>query len=403
MKKMKDIFAQLKLRDILIYLFTIVFSVAFIVVGRHYAMIGYPDLGKTGNTSFTAEVTEIRSVTELENGQTLLFSAQLLSGDHKGDLVQVTQSIYTNYYPVQEPVAVGDKIIIYESGASEEAPWTMTDYARSDYIIWLGVIFCVVVLLFGRFKGWNTLVSLAFTCLSIFYVFLPSVLAGHNIYLWSIVVCLYIILMTMLFINGAGKKSLVAGLGCFSGVVVSGIITLIMNHLMKLTGMTSEDTLYLQLLDTAAPIDLKGIIFAAIIIGAVGAIMDVAMDISSSLNELKINVPDASAKLLIQSGLNIGRDILGTMANTLVLAYIGSSLSTTILFMAYNVSALELFNMELIIVELLQALAGSAGMLLCIPLTTVIAALTYTGHHKRSKPHKPAQTPTYTTTYTIDK
>lgn len=82
------------------------------------------------------------------------------------------------------------------------------------------------------------------------------------------------------------------------------------------------------------------------------------MDISSSLNELKINVPDASAKLLIQSGLNIGRDIHGTMANTLVLAYIGSSLSTTILFMAYNVSALELFNMELIIVELLQALAG---------------------------------------------
>ena len=94
------------------------------------------------------------------------------------------------------------------------------------------------------------------------------------------------------------------------------ILTVIMDKVLLLTGMLNEDTLYLQMVQTQSPIDLKGIIFAAIIIGAMGAIMDVAMDISSSLNELRTNIPDISSARLIKSGFNIGRDVMGTMANT---------------------------------------------------------------------------------------
>lgn len=150
-----------------------------------------------------------------------------------------------------------------------------------------------------------------------------------------------------------------------------------MDKVLLLTGMLNEDTLYLQMVQTQSPIDLKGIIFAAIIIGAMGAIMDVAMDISSSLNELRTNIPDISSARLIKSGFNIGRDVMGTMANTLVLAYIGSSLSTTLLLVAYNVTFVELMNMELIVVELLQALVGSIGMLMAIPMTSFICAAIY--------------------------
>lgn len=155
-----------------------------------------------------------------------------------------------------------------------------------------------------------------------------------------------------------------------------------MSWLLKLTGMVDEDSLYLQMVQTVSPIDLRGIIFAAIIIGALGAIMDVAMDIASSLYELRRNVPDISAGKLISSGFNIGRDVMGTMANTLVLAYIGSGLATTLLLVAYNVTFVELMNMELIVVELLQALVGSIGIILAIPLTALICAAIYP-HHQR--------------------
>ena len=101
------------------------------------------------------------------------------------------------------------------------------------------------------------------------------------------------------------------------------------------------------------------------------------MDIASSLNELRTNIPDISSSKLIKSGFNIGRDVMGTMANTLVLAYIGSSLSTTLLLVAYNVTFVELMNMELIVVELLQALVGSIGILMSIPMTSFICAAIY--------------------------
>jgi len=368
-----------KKRKILIYILTVVFSVAFILVGRGIAMQGYPEWEAAADAAQKAVVTEILSVTDTETGQQVTFLAEMKQGAEKGETVQAAQSINTSYYPVQESVQPGDKVLLYRDVYGINTPWTMLEYVRSDAIIILAVLFVAAVILFGRMKGVNTIVSLGFTCLAVFMVMIPSILSGQNIYVWSVVVCLYIIIMTMLFINGADKKSFAAGMGCFSGVAVAGILTLIMDRVLKLTGMVNEDTLYLQMLDIASPIDLRAIIFAAITIGALGAIMDVAMDIASSLREIRHHSPDVTARQLMHSGLNIGRDVMGTMANTLVLAYIGSSLSTTLLLVAYNVAPIELFNMELIIVELLQALVGSIGILLSIPLTALICAAIYPG------------------------
>lgn len=361
----------------LVYGLTLVFSVVYIIAGRFFALQGYPNWDAPAEASQTARVLAIIANEEIEKGRQITFTAEIVKGGMKGEQVQVSQAIYENYYPEQEAVEIGDKVLIYENPYGVNTPWAMLEYERFDSLVWLGVIFAAAILIFGRIKGANTIISLAFTCLAVFAVFIPAVLSGQNIYLWSIVTCLYIIIMTMLFINGAGKKSVAAGFGCFSGVAIAGVLTVIMDRVMKLTGMISEDTLYLQMLDVAKPIDLKGIIFAAIIIGAVGAIMDVAMDIASALNEMRQNIPDISAKQLIVSGMNIGRDVMGTMANTLVLAYIGSSLSTTLLLVAYNVSMVELMNMELIVVEILQALVGSIGILLAIPLTSFICGFLY--------------------------
>ena len=231
----------------------------------------------------------------------------------------------------------------------------------------------------GMIKGLNTILSLIFTCLAIFLVFIPSVLAGRSIYLWSIITCLFIILMTLLFINNLSKKTLCACLSCIVGVSLTALLTLLMSKIMSLTGILDEQSYYLQLMDTSKPFDLKAIIFAGIILGAVGAIMDVAVELSASLLEVyeKAKNEDKNIKSLWNSGLNIGRDMMGTMSNTLVMAYIGNSISTTLLLLSYSGSLIELLNREMIIVELLQILVGSFGLLLTIPFTSIICSLIY--------------------------
>jgi uncharacterized membrane protein len=144
-----------------------------------------------------------------------------------------------------------------------------------------------------------------------------------------------------------------------------------------MTGLIEEESIYLVQLYPDNPINLKAIIFAMIIVGAVGAVMDVSMSISSSLYELRIQSPEISSKELMKSGFTIGRDMMGTMANTLVLAYIGSSLTSVLLLVAYNASIHQVINRELIVAEILQALAGSMGMLLTLPLTSAICSVIY--------------------------
>jgi len=368
-------------KQIAVYIFTVLFSVAYILIAGQIARDGYPDWPAPEDDTYVARVMDTVSVEDGENGdREIFFHGKVISGPEKGAVVTIRQTIDASNFSYQHEVERGDKVLFYEDRYNDDSDWLMLEYYRTNIMILLGAVFALGLLVFGRFKGFNALVALVFTCLSVFLVFIPSVFSGHNIYLWSIITCLYMIVMTMLLINGASKKSFCAGVGCFSGVALAGVLTAVLNHFMKLTGMVNDDTLYLKLLDLPNPIDLNGIVFAAIIIGAVGAIMDVAMDIASSLYEMQQNQPEITAKQMVRSGFNIGRDVMGTMANTLVLAYIGSSLCTTLLFVAYNVSSIQLFNMELIVTDFMQAIVGSIGILLAIPLTSFICAVVYPKH-----------------------
>lgn len=149
--------------------------------------------------------------------------------------------------------------------------------------------------------------------------------------------------------------------------------------------MTDEHSIYITMLFPDKPIDLVALVFSGIIIGALGAIMDVAMDISSSLNEIVIHVPDIKFTELFRSGMRIGRDIMGTMSNTLILAYIGSSVTDIMLLITYSSSIVELANREVIIADMLQALAGSMAILLTVPFTVVLAGIVYLGKRRIKK------------------
>ncbi|RPF47977.1 putative membrane protein [Hydrogenoanaerobacterium saccharovorans] len=378
----------------IVYVLTVLFSVLFIYYGNQFASQGMQIFeGASMEKPVKAQVVAVQKRSTdsftLDQGETAVqnilieFSAKILNGWQKGQVVQCNQMI-DGFTPIgNKEVEAGDRVLIFNSDpSSASSVWMFWDYIRTDTLLILGLVFMVLLLLFGRGKGVNTIISLAFTCLAVFAVFIPSILSGKNAYISSIVICLFTIIMTLLIVNGANAKGLAAGIGCLGGVLVSGALTLIMDYFLRLTGLVDEESVFLLYMETPKPIDLKAIIFAAIIIGAMGAIMDVAMSIASSLAEVReiMEVPTFGA--LMKSGIQIGRDIMGTMANTLVLAYIGSSLSMVLLLIAYNKSLLGLLNKEMIVVEILQTLVGSMGILFTIPLTSAISAFVYTRHAK---------------------
>ena len=308
---------------------------------------------------------------------TVNFKAKAMNTDLRGKTLDVIQEIDKTYAFSPSQVEQNDVVLVESYTENGETHYYFGDYVRITPLIWLLLIFCVLVILFSRMQGVKTLVSLAFTCLAVFVVLIPAILNGKNIYLWAIAVCVFITVMTLTIINGFNKKAFCAGIGCISGTLCAGLIVVVTDKFLDMTGLLEEESVYLYYLIPENPINLKAIIFAMIIVGALGAVMDVAMSVSSSLWELRCKSPDISSKELMKSGFTIGRDMLGTMANTLVLAYIGSSLTSVLLLVSYNAGIEQVINKEMIIAEILQAIAGSMGMLLTLPLTSAVCATVF--------------------------
>ena len=387
---MKQAVKKISKKSILVYLAVVMISVVYILVGHEIAMTSYqPFSGDDNSIVIKATVQEVTdrymemyeiSETEFAQNETILFTAEVRSGDLKGEVVEAAQTL--DYFTALNPRVVepGDKVLLYTiPDGMAENQWLLSDYQRSDQILMLLAVFLILVLVFGRWQGFNTIVSLSLTCLAVFYVFVPAVLAGENIYTWAIVTCVYMTFMTLFIVNGVNRKSIAAVLGCLAGVALAGILTVIMDQSMMLTGVLDENSVILYGLKPENPLDLRAVIFASIIIGAVGAIMDVSISIAAALAELKEKVPNIGFKELFQSGMTISRDIMGTMANTLILAYIGGFMSGVLLMVAYNSSMLDLFNREMIVVECLQSLVGSLGILMTLPFTSFICALLFRG------------------------
>lgn len=370
-------------KDIIIRILTVVISALLIFAGYIYIVGGSTIFkGKMEGETVRARVIRVTEVKSRNvNGEseilTVYFKAQALNTDRRGKTLDVIQEIDKSYAFSPKQVEQNDKILIESYTEGGETLYYFGDYVRITPLIWLLVIFCVLVIVFSKIQGLKTVISLGFTCVSVFCVLIPAILNGYNIYLWSIIVCVYITVMTLCIISGYNMKSLCAGIGCVCGVMCAGLVVLVTDKFLNMTGLLEEESVYLYQLYPDNPINLKAVIFAMIIVGALGAVMDVSMSISSSLYELRTKSPDIRPSELMKSGFTIGRDMMGTMANTLVLAYIGSSLTSVLLLVSYNANLEQVVNKEMIIAEILQALAGSMGMLLTLPLTSAVCAAMY--------------------------
>ena len=248
------------------------------------------------------------------------------------------------------------------------------DIARTPSLKLLFIVFFTLLIVFGGFRGVRSGLALVFTFILIIFVLIPLILKGYNPILTTIITSSVIIFTSFLLITGLSQKSLCAILGTVGGTIIAGLLAFYFGNLIALTGLSDE---YMQTLVAyrSMQIDYRGLLFSGIIIGTIGAIMDVSMSITSFVFEIKSKQPSASWLSLFASGLNVGKDIMGTMANTLILAYAGASLPLFLLFVQMNLSFSSVLNTELIAEEVVRSLCGSIGLIMAIPLTSLIASL----------------------------
>lgn len=290
------------------------------------------------------------------------------------DIVEVESPVYKDF-PLNFNLKKGDKVILMkEKFENNKDIYFITDIDKKNNYFLLSGIFIFLTILIAKWRGIKGLLSLFITVGSIFYFFLPLVVKGYSPIVLSVATALFSAIITICFISGFTQKGAVAILGSVGGVIISGLLSFYFVNFMKLTGYTTVEAIGYS--ETLQGIKLKELISAGIILGSMGAIMDVSMSISSALVEVKNGNPNMSPWKIFISGINIGRDIIGTMINTLILAYIGGSIFD-ILIITMNIKELSfnrLLNFEFIAVEILKSFSGSIGILIAIPITAYFGA-----------------------------
>lgn len=198
-------------------------------------------------------------------------------------------------------------------------------------------------------------------------------MAGHNPILVTVLTVSVVSAISFIIIGGPNRKTWAAILGTTGGVLTAGSVALLVGHAAHLTGFSQEEAMMLMYIPLDITLDIKGLLFAGIISGALGAVMDVTMSIASAMDEIKKTNPHIKRSRLVRAGMNVGRDIMGTMANTLILAYTGATIPLLLLFMAYETPLVKVINLDLIATEVVRAMAGSIGLIIAIPLTAAFA------------------------------
>ena len=335
----------------------------------------------TSEENVKAKVIEAGDTYERENGSGGTETVQdvkvkILEGKNKDEKFSAT---YVLTYDLDNKIVgyklrEGNTVFVGVSEENGNVKVTIQDIVREKYLLGLVVFFFASIILIGRKKGLKSILGLVITILAIFFILVATIFKGYNAIIVSIGTCFLIIVLTFAIIGGWNKKTFSAALGTLGGVVLAGVIASITGYLAQLSGAGKEEAIMLSVASKDVVFNFRELLFAEIIVSALGACMDVGMSISSSLSELKMKNPSITAKELFKSGMNIGGDMIGTMTNTLILSFIGSSLVLVLLYMSSSIKFIDVINIEAIATEAVCAIAGSIGIVYTVPITAIIYA-----------------------------
>lgn len=303
------------------------------------------------------------------------------SGTHKGESCELSNA---NSYHIGAYCQPGTKIIamLIENEDGELTGGSVYNYDRTGMVYLLVGLFAVIMVLVGGKKGAAALFSLVFTFASVICVYIPLLYVGCNGILAGIVCAVLILCGSIYILNGWSMKGLAAMVGTTLGVAISGLLAMAVGKLFHLSGYNLEDAEAMVYIAGNTSVDVTNILYAGVLISSLGAVMDVSISIVAAMQEVHEQAPGLSAKELMRSGMRVGRDMMGTMSDTLILAYTGSATSVLLTVYSFERPYLQMMGYNAIITEILCGLCGTIGVILTVPLQTAITTLFLKGKKK---------------------
>ena len=359
---------------IIVILLTMIVSLLF----NNYLKKDYSRVNNDTTDFVKGEVVEVTS-SSIEYDEELkinlgkqVVKVEILAGN-KGKTVTMDNYL-TAAHNIE--VKVGTKVIISaDEPDGIDAYYTVYNFDRSLGMIIFTLILFMAVITIGKGKGVKSIIGLAYTLYLVIFFLLPTVFSGYPPVFMSVICVILSTIVTLMLLNGRSKKTYGAIISTILGVVLSAGCFYLMSLILSINGFSSDEAESLVLITRATNLQIKEILFAGILISSLGAIMDVGMSIVSSLYEVYHHQPNLTRKELFNSGIEIGKDMIGTMTNTLILAFTGSAFISLLVLFSYNVDALQLLNSNYIAIEFAQGIAGTLGIVLTVPIASFIATM----------------------------
>ena len=301
-----------------------------------------------------------------------ILRVEILTGRYAGTYVNVT-NYFSAMYSVDVEVDDTLSVRIDTTGAGE-FQISVYNYNRVPWMIAFVLLFALALILIGGWQGLRAILGLAFTFVSIVYLLLPLVLQGWPAVPLTIVIVAITSSVSYYLLGGWQPKTVGAALGCFCGVAAAALLGYLAIQLVHISAYQMDEAEGLILVRGDTGLKLEGLFLSSILIASEGAVMDIAMSVASAMSEVKQKRPDIGTAELFWSGMHIGRDATGTMANTLVLAFAGASLNMMVLIYSYRVTFNQLMNTDFIAVEVVRGMAGSMGIILTVPAVSIMTA-----------------------------
>ncbi len=334
-----------------------------------------PMLPNDGMTFEKATVVKVLEDNLSEDGTragSQRLEVEITSGEYRGTVCEASNMAGYLYGAQCE---VGTKVIVQVSEYEGDFSVSVYNYDRGMTLYILVGLFLVVLCMIGGRKGVMSAASLVFTFVCIIFLYVPLMYLGYSPFFAATLVVILTTLVTMYFIGGFSIKTACSVLGTIAGVVVAGLIAMIFGNLSHISGWNVSEIETMIVIGQNSKLQIGGMMFSGILIASLGAVMDVSMSVASTINEIYLHNPKLTAKQLFTAGIHVGQDMMGTMSNTLILAFTGGSINTLMIIYAYSMPYLQIMNMYDIGIEILQGISGTLGVILTVPFVSIISAV----------------------------
>lgn len=356
-------------RHVIILILTILFTVFLYWFNQIERESLYESEGRTFEKAVVVEVLK-DNITESGNviGNQIV-SLELKTGTFRGNIVEAVSS---SSYLYGAHCEKGMRVIAEVNESDDSLYVTVYSYDRSVVLYVIVALFLLTLCAIGGKQGWNSAVALVFTFVCIVFLFLPMIYRGVSPVAAAVIVAALTTFVTMYLIGGFSVKSVTAMAGTVTGVVISGVFAVLFGKITHISGHNVSDIEQLLYVEQVTAIEVGELMYAGILIASLGAAMDVAISVSSTISEIHYRNPMLTRRELFTSGIRVGRDMMGTMSNTLILAFTGTSINTLVFMYAYAYPARQIVNMYSMGIEIIQGISSTLGVILTVPVVSAI-------------------------------